>query len=339
MCSKKRAFAESLVQENPVSANRRNINMKVDLITGFLGVGKTTFIRRYLEYLEKHGQKAAVIENEFGSVDIDSQLLQDTGCAISSLAGECMCCTGKDTFRHMLIDAAEEGVDRVLVEPSGIYDVDEFFDVMLREPVKSHCEIGSILTLVDTCMDAAITDESRYLVFAQLLAAGTVIMSKTQLFDESRVQITIGQMNALIREHGGSRVLGSDVVVKDWDSFTDKDFEMFMASGYHLVDHEKEFIDHGDVFQSCMLASRCVDEKDLRERIGDLMTNSRYGIVMRLKGHIRSLENVWYEVNCSPDVCSLRPCNVRRGVFVVIGQQLNEKAIAEEAFIPRKTVQ
>ena len=312
--------------------------MKVDLITGFLGVGKTTFIRRYLEYLEKHGQKAAVIENEFGSVDIDSQLLQDTGCAISSLAGECMCCTGKDTFRHMLMDAAEEGVDRVLVEPSGIYDVDEFFDVMLREPVKSCCEIGSILTLVDTCMDAAITDESRYLVFAQLLAAGTVIMSKTQLFDESRVQSTICQMNTLIREHDGSRVLDSDVVVKDWDSFTDEDFETFMNSGYHLVEHEKEKMNHGDVFQTCMLASRCADEKDLRERIHDLMTNPRYGVVMRLKGHIRSLENVWYEMNCSPDVCSLRPCNIRRGVFVVIGQQLNEKAIAEEAFIPRKAV-
>lgn len=311
--------------------------MEVDLITGFLGVGKTTFIRSYLKYLEKKGQKAAVIENEFGSVDIDSQLLQDTGCSISSLAGECMCCTGKDTFRHMLIDAAEEGVDRVLVEPSGIYDVDEFFDVMLREPVKSRCEIGSILTLVDTCMDAAITDESRYLVFAQLLAAGTVVMSKTQLFDEAQVQTTIDQMNALIREYGGSRVLSSDVVVKDWNSFTDEDFEGFMASGYHLVDHEKELIDHGDVFQSCMLASRCVDEKDLRERIRDLMTNPRYGVVMRLKGHIRSLENVWYEMNCSPDVCSLRACNVRRGVFVVIGQQLNEKAIAEEAFIPRKT--
>ena len=68
--------------------------MEVDLITGFLGVGKTTFIRSYLKYLEKKGQKAAVIENEFGSVDIDSQLLRDTGCPISSLAGECMCCTG-----------------------------------------------------------------------------------------------------------------------------------------------------------------------------------------------------------------------------------------------------
>lgn len=310
--------------------------MKVDLITGFLGVGKTTFIRRYLEYLEKHGHKAAVIENEFGSVDIDSRFLQDTGCSVSSLAGECMCCTGKDTFRHMLMDAAEEGIDRILVEPSGIYDVDEFFDVMLREPVKSCCEIGSILTLVDTCMDAAITDESRYLVFAQLLAAGTVIMSKTQLFDASRVRATVGQLNTLIREHGGSRVLEDDVVVKDWNSLTDADFEMFMSSGYHLVEHEKEFMNHGDVFQACMLASRCTDEKDLRERIHDLMTNPRYGVVMRLKGHIRSMENVWYEMNCSPDVCSLRPCNVRRGVFVVIGQRLNEKAIAEEAFIPRQ---
>lgn len=312
--------------------------MKVDLITGFLGAGKTTFIRHYLAYLEKQGKKVSVIENEFGSVDIDSLLLQDAGCAVSSLAGECMCCTGKDTFRQMLIDAAEDGVDRVLVEPSGIYDVDEFFDVMLREPVKSCCEIGSILTLVDTCMDAAVTDESRYLVFAQLLAAGTVIMSKTQLFDDSQVQTTIRQMNDLIREHGGSRVLGSDVVVKDWNGFTDADFEQFMASGYYLAEHEREEMEHGDVFQSCMLASRCADEKDLRVRIHRLMTDPGYGIVMRLKGHIKSLENVWYELNCSPDVCSVRPCDVRRGVFVVIGQKLNEKAIAEEAFIPRKAV-
>ena len=312
--------------------------MKVDLITGFLGVGKTTFIRKYLQYLEKQGLKAAVIENEFGSVDIDSLLLQDMDCAVSSLAGECMCCTGKDTFRHMLMEAAQDGIERVLVEPSGIYDVDEFFDVMLREPVKSCCEIGSILTLVDTCMDAAVTDESRYLVFAQLLAAGTVIMSKTQLFDAARVKETMEQMNVLLHEYGSSRVLGSDIVVKDWDSFTDEDFAQFMTSGYHLTEHKREMMNHGEVFESCMFASRCADEKDLRQRIQDLMTNPYYGIVMRLKGHIRSLENVWYELNCSPDVYSIRPCEVRRGILVVIGQKLNEKAISEEAFLPRKAV-
>lgn len=312
--------------------------MKVDLITGFLGVGKTTFIRKYLQYLEKQGLKAAVIENEFGSVDVDSQLLKDTGCAISSLAGECMCCTGKETFRHMLIEAAENGIDRMLVEPSGIYDVDEFFDVMLREPVKSCCEIGSILTLVDTCMDAAITDESRYLVFAQLLAAGTVIMSKTQLFDDDRVKHTIAQMNLLLQEHGSSLVLENDVVVKDWNCFTDEDFAQFMNSGYHLTEHEKEVMNHGEVFESCMLAPHCVDEADLQQRIRNLMTDSRYGIVMRVKGHIRSLENIWYELNCSSDVYSIRPCDVRRGILVVIGQRLKEKAISEEAFIPRKAV-
>lgn len=309
---------------------------KVDLVTGFLGVGKTTFIHRYLGFLKKQGLSASVIENEFSSVDVDSTLLKDDGCEISSLAGQCMCCTGKDTFKQMLIDASHTGIDRVVVEPSGIYDVDEFFDVMLHEPVKSHCEIGAILTLVDTKMDMAVTDASRYLVFAQLLAAGTVIMSKTQLFDDAQKQATIAQMNDLLKEHGSTRVLGNDVVTKPWDSYTDADFTAFMESGYHLVDHEKELINHGTVFQSGMYAPRCENEADLRERIEHLMKDRKYGIVMRIKGHIKSLEGQWYEINCSPDVMNIRPCDVKRGLFVVIGQELDEDAIGKEAFISRK---
>ena len=309
---------------------------KVDLVTGFLGVGKTTFIHLYLQYLKRQGMTASIIENEFSGVDVDSTLLKDEGCEISSLAGQCMCCTGKDTFRQMLVEASHQGIDRVIVEPSGIYDVDEFFDVMLREPVKSHCEIGSVLTLVDTKMDAAVTDASRYLVFAQLLAAGSIIMSKTQLFDETQQQETIDQLNALIREHGSERVLGDDVIVKNWDDFTDEDFSVIMNSGSHLVEHEKEIIDHGAVFQSGMFASRCENEEDLKRRITDLMTNRKYGIVMRIKGHIRSQDGQWYEINCSPDVMNIRPCEIKRGLFVVIGQELNEEAIEGEAFISRR---
>ena len=67
----------------------------VDLITGFLGAGKTTFIHRYIHYLKKQGISVGIIENEFGDVGVDSELLKDDGCQISDLSGLCMCCVGK----------------------------------------------------------------------------------------------------------------------------------------------------------------------------------------------------------------------------------------------------
>ena len=83
--------------------------MKVDLITGFLGAGKTTFIRRYIKYLHRHGQKVRIIENEFGAISVDSQILQEDNCEIQDLTGMCMCCVGKEAFKRMLIDAAMDG--------------------------------------------------------------------------------------------------------------------------------------------------------------------------------------------------------------------------------------
>ena len=60
--------------------------MKVDLITGFLGAGKTTFIRRYIKYLHRHGQKVRIIENEFGAISVDSQILQEDNCEIQVIS-------------------------------------------------------------------------------------------------------------------------------------------------------------------------------------------------------------------------------------------------------------
>ena len=77
---------------------------KVDLITGFLGAGKTTFIHRYLQYLRD--QRVLIIENEFGSIGVDSSLLKDEGCPIEDLSGVCMCCKGRGRFISMLIGAA-----------------------------------------------------------------------------------------------------------------------------------------------------------------------------------------------------------------------------------------
>lgn len=309
--------------------------VKVDLITGFLGAGKTTFIRKYADYFIRKRQKINIIENEFGNVSVDSIILKDEACDITQLSGGCMCCTAKVAFQNMLLDMSAGGYDRILVEPSGIYDVDEFFEIMLTEPVKDCCEIGSILTIADARFDDKLSDEAQYIMFSQLLCTGKLIMSKTQTADEAMQNATLHRLNQIIKDRGSSRVFGDDVCRKDWDDLTDDDFESFASCGYQLIEHEREFMQHGRVFAARVMAHLCAGENDLRERIQKLLSDPSYGNILRVKGHIADTDGNWYEINCSLDGFYIRPSNVKKGLFIVIGQDLEEDAV-QNAFIPRR---
>lgn len=308
--------------------------VKVDLITGFLGAGKTTFIHRYADYFIQKGQKINIIENEFGGINVDSIMLKDKDCEISQIAGGCMCCTAKITFQNMLLDAAASGYDRILVEPSGIYDVDEFFEIMLSEPVKDCCQIGSILTITDAHFDEKLSSQAQYIMFSQLLCAGTVIMSKTQTTEHSIQEETLEKLNHIISEHGAVRTFGSDVCRKDWKDFTDEDFTYFASCGYQMLEHEREFTQHGRVFTARIIANLCEDAKDLENRLHHLFSDPKFGTVLRVKGHIADISGNWYEMNCSLDGFYIKPVSMKKGLFIVIGQDLNEKAVMD-AFIPR----
>ena len=102
--------------------------VQVDLITGFLGSGKTTFMRHYARYMVQQGWNVCILENDFGAVNVDVMLLQDIlgdHCDMESISGGCDCDTHQRRMRTKLISLAMQGFDRVIIEPSGIFDVDE----------------------------------------------------------------------------------------------------------------------------------------------------------------------------------------------------------------------
>ena len=104
--------------------------IKIDLITGFLGSGKTTFIRKYVKHLTDKGLKIGILENDYGAVNVDAMLLQDIlgdKCELEMVAGGCDADCHKRRFKTKLIAMGMQGFDRVLVEPSGVFDMDEFF--------------------------------------------------------------------------------------------------------------------------------------------------------------------------------------------------------------------
>ena len=101
--------------------------VQIDLITGFLGSGKTTFIKAYAQYLMKQGLKIGILENDFGAVNVDMLLLQELlgdQCDLEMVSGGCDSDCHRRRFKTKLIAMGMSGYDRVLVEPSGIYDVD-----------------------------------------------------------------------------------------------------------------------------------------------------------------------------------------------------------------------
>ena len=107
--------------------------VKVDLITGFLGSGKTTFIRKYAQYLMDAGNNIGILENDYGAVNVDMMLLQDLmgdNCELEMVSGGCDADCHRRRFKTKLIAMGMCGYDRVIVEPSGIFDVDEFFDLV-----------------------------------------------------------------------------------------------------------------------------------------------------------------------------------------------------------------
>lgn len=112
--------------------------IKIDLITGFLGAGKTTFIKKYASYFIKQGQTVGILENDYGAINVDMMLLQDLmsdNCELEMISGGCDEETHRRRFKTKLISMGMCGYDRVIVEPSGVYDIDEFFDVIHDEPL------------------------------------------------------------------------------------------------------------------------------------------------------------------------------------------------------------
>ena len=110
----------------------------IDLITGFLGSGKTTFLKKYAEYLMDQGLHIGILENDFGAINVDMLMLHELRgdqCELEMIAGGCDAESHRRRFRTKLISMRMCGYDRVLVEPSGIYDVDEFFDVLREDPL------------------------------------------------------------------------------------------------------------------------------------------------------------------------------------------------------------
>ncbi|MBQ1616134.1 MAG: GTPase (G3E family), partial [Ruminococcus sp.] len=243
--------------------------IRVDLITGFLGAGKTTFIQKYAAYLLRQGKKAGIVENDYGAVNVDTMLLQELerdGCIIESVAGACDADCHRRRFKTKLIALGMSGVDRVLIEPSGVFDADEFFDALYEPPLDRWYEIGSVIAIVDAQLEANLSDHSEYLLASQVANAGAVLLSRAADASEEDMIRTTDHLNRAMESVGCSRRFGSDVIACDWDDLTDADFARIMDSGYLPESYVKRHEALDGAFRSLYFLNRSLTAGEAKEK-------------------------------------------------------------------------
>ena len=308
------------------------IVVKIDLITGFLGSGKTTFIRKYVKYLVDKGYNVGILENDYGAVNVDMMLLQDLmgpNCHAEMVAGGCGEDCHKRRFKTKLIAMGMSGYDRVIVEPSGIFDVDEFFDVLRDDPLDRWYEIGNVFTVVNAKLENQLSDQAEFLLASETANAGRVILSRSQEAAEEEKRETVEHLNRAIAAYGCSRKLEpSEILDHPWDEFTEEDFQKILNSGYRTESYRKPEFDEKQGFQSFYYMNLKMTEAEVKTAVQAALEDEKCGSVFRIKGFMHTGEQQWIELNATKNETVIHPIREGQEVLIVIGERLEEEALA-----------
>ena len=292
--------------------------VKIDLVTGFLGSGKTTFIKKYAKYLIDKGESLCILENDFGAINVDMMFLDDLDCGKEMVSGACDYDCHLRRFKTKLIQISMMGYSRVIVEPSGIYDTDEFFDALYEEPLNKLYEISNIFFIYDINTND-LSYESKYILTSEASISGKIIVSKK---DISETNLNLDYLNNTLKEFNCNRVFTeSDIEYMD-----NLNFDNLINTGYKMYDHIKVPINTDNNFESVYIMDKDIRLDEINRIKDTLFNDSSYGNIVRIKGFIYE-NNKWVKINITKDSNEIIPINIGQKVIIVIGENINSDKI------------
>ena len=188
---------------------------KIDIVSGFLGAGKTTLIKKLLAEAYQ-GEKLVLIENEFGEISIDGGFLKDAGIQISEMSSGCICCSLVGDFNKALKEVeAQFHPDRILIEPSGVGKLSDVI-VAVENTVKDvpDMKLNSFVTVADATKVKVYMKNFGEFYNNQIESAGTIVLSRTQKLSQEKLEAAV----ALLREKNA----GAAILTTPWDQLDGK---------------------------------------------------------------------------------------------------------------------
>ena len=310
---------------------------KIDIISGFLGAGKTTLIKKLLQEA-LNGQKVVLIENEFGEIGIDGGFLKDAGIQITEMNSGCICCSLVGDFGAALKKVVEQyHPDRIIIEPSGVGKLSDVIAAVMNVAGEIDLDLNSFVTVADATKCKMYMKNFGEFYNNQVESANTIILSRTQGMKEEK----LAQAVSMIQEKNAK----ARIITTPWDELTGEQILAVMEQGHSLAEelmeeamklheeeeHEHHHHDHDDdecdchehhhdhdhhhhhhhhadeVFTSWGKETpRKYTKEELDEILVKLSEETEFGIILRAKGMLPAADGTWLYFDLVPGEYEIR---------------------------------
>ena len=336
---------------------------KVDIISGFLGAGKTTFIKKLLSDVWA-GEKLVLIENEFGEIGIDGGFLKDAGIEITEMNSGCICCTLVGDFSKALVKVLDEyHPDRVIIEPSGVGKLSDVARAIEAVEKDADIEIDGRITVVDGKKAKMYMKNFGEFFKDQVEHASTIVVSRTQMMTDEKVEECV---HTLREENAEATIISTP-----WDELGREAISHALTKGAeneslfeehgdhhdhdhhdhdhdHCCDHDHHDHDHHDHAHDCCCGHdhdhdhhhhhaddvftswgketvHKYTEEELDYLLKALSETTSYGTILRSKGIIQMTDGSWKQFDLVPEEYEVREGQPDyTGRICVIGTDLKE---------------
>ena len=208
---------------------------KIDIISGFLGAGKTTLIKKLLKEALS-GQKVVLIENEFGEIGVDGGFLKEAGIEIKEMNSGCICCSLVGDFGTSLKEVLETyHPERILIEPSGVGKLSDVAAAVANVDFEEEVQLNSAVAVVDASKCKMYIKNFGEFFVNQIEHAGTIVLSRTGNISEEKLNKAI----ELIREHNAE----ATIITTPWDEL---DGKAILDTMEKVSDMEKELLEEAN---------------------------------------------------------------------------------------------
>lgn len=333
---------------------------KIDIVSGFLGAGKTTLIKKLLKEALQDTQ-VVLIENEFGEIGIDGGFLKEAGIEIKEMNSGCICCSLVGDFGTSLKEVMNTyHPERILIEPSGVGKLSDVMKAVQNVIDEKEVMLNSAVAVVDASKCKMYIKNFGEFFVNQIAHAGTVILSRTGNISEEKLSKCI----SLIREHNQK----ATIVTTSWEELDGKDILATIEGAkdleaemleelkhHHDHDHDHEHHEHhhhehehgpgcgcghdhshdhhhaDEVFTSWgMETPTAYNKEEIQHILEELEQESVYGYVLRAKGMVPGENGGWIYFDYVPGESNVREGKPDvTGKFCVIGAELKKDKLKE----------
>ncbi len=310
------------------------MKVQVDIFSGFLGAGKTMLIRKLLS--EKvYGKNTIIIENEFGEVGIDGDVLKESNIQVKEINSGCICCQVSGNFGEAVAEVINKySPNNIIIEPSGVAKLSEVLKILSETRFESKIEIRNVFTLIDIRNYDIYLKNFKEFYENQIRKADKIVLSRSQLVDDKNIKETIESLKKYNSK--------AEIIYKPWDKVKAEEFvqtnniKKEAEIGFIKSEAKKILRREGghiakEVFESYPInIIERMSVQEIEKKFEFIASNKKFGNVIRAKGFLKGEDGAYYQFDYVPNEFKSREIRwADKNVISIIGSKLDRKRLFE----------